>query len=178
MTQIDFYLLAGPDPLPVLATLCDKAVASGAATYVMLEATNDDAAARFSDLLWTQRQGSFLAHEYWQPASPPAAPLPSILLGHDEPPASHHDLLIHIGTRVPAWHARFTRLIEVVPADPALRGPLRERYKHYRDRGYPLRTFQQTPSGGWKRMEQAVARNKTEASVDDSAPADGDSPPT
>jgi DNA polymerase-3 subunit chi len=32
----------------------------------------------------------------------------------------------------------FERVLEVVPADEAARGPLRERWKHYKDRGFEV----------------------------------------
>ena len=35
----------------------------------------------------------------------------------------------------------FERILEVVPADPAARGPLRERWKHYQSLGFELKKY-------------------------------------
>lgn len=87
-------------------------------------------------LLWTFNQGSFLPHEIWQPEQQ-AAECP-ILIGHQEPPEIHHQVLINIASEVPRFFSSFERLLEVVdPGDPS---PGRQRYQYYKDRGYPLET--------------------------------------
>ena len=45
-------------------------------------------------------------------------------------------LLINLRDAAP--DGAFERVLEVVPADPAARGPLRERWKHYQARGFAL----------------------------------------
>ena len=45
-------------------------------------------------------------------------------------------LLINLRDEAPAGD--FDRVLEVVPADPAARAPLRERWKHYQSRGFAL----------------------------------------
>ena len=48
-------------------------------------------------------------------------------------------LLINLRDAAPA--GSFQRVLEVVPADPAARGPLRERWKHYQALGFELNKY-------------------------------------
>jgi DNA polymerase-3 subunit chi len=52
------------------------------------------------------------------------------------------DLLINLGEDVPEVGSRYARIAEIVDADPERRSRGRERYKHYRDRGYKLLTHE------------------------------------
>ena len=45
-------------------------------------------------------------------------------------------LLVNLRDAAPAGD--FERVLEVVPADPAARGPLRERWKQYQARGFEV----------------------------------------
>jgi DNA polymerase-3 subunit chi len=151
MTRIDFYLLPdGSDAASgaVMATckLCDKATSVGHKVYVH---TPDAAVAENLDgALWSFRQGSFIAHEKHSGQSY-EDPQPMVLIGSIEPPETHHNIMINLGTEVPAFFSRFERVLEIVDGDPALRAKSRERFKFYRDRGYELNTFEQNADGGW-----------------------------
>ena len=140
MTRVDFYVLpeqSGESAAVTACKLCDKANAAGQRVYVFApETTQQDELDR---VLWTLRQGSFLAHERYA-GTPPEEPQPAVLLGSTEPPASHHQILINLGMDVPAFFSRFERVLEVVSGDAAQRGKSRERFKFYRDRGYELKT--------------------------------------
>ena len=149
MTRVDFYILpaeGGSDPVVAAARLCDKAVNAGHSLY----ATTPDAAQlnALDDLLWTQRQGSFIAHERFV-RDAPTEPLPKVLLGDAEPPEGWQDVLLNLGQEVPPFFSRFERVLEIVPGDANSRAKCRERFKFYRDRGYELKTFEQTAEGGW-----------------------------
>ena len=138
MTRVDFYILPDEGPDDAVATackLCDKAVAAGSRVYVQAATAEQEA---MDKLLWTLRQGSFLSHERYVGA-PLAEPLPAVLLGSIEPPASHNQVLINLGAEVPAWFSRFERVLEVVPGGEA-RAQSRTRWKFYKDRGYELKT--------------------------------------
>ncbi|MCY1304906.1 DNA polymerase III chi subunit, HolC [compost metagenome] len=50
----------------------------------------------------------------------------------------HHQLLINLSDQPPAQFASFERLIEVVGSGAAAREAGRQRYRFYRERGYPL----------------------------------------
>lgn len=151
MTRIDFYILperAGAADSAMIAAckLCEKAVAAGMRIYAHVDsrAVADD----FDGALWSFRQGGFIAHEHYQGAEI-EAPLPPVLIGGVEPPDSHHDVLVNLGTQVPDFFSRFTRVLEIVAGDETQRSASRARYKFYRDRGYELNTFEQGADGSW-----------------------------
>ena len=139
MTRIDFYVLPeGSENGPALtaAQLCEKAVADGKKVHV--HAPDEALTAEMDKLLWTFRQGSFIAHERQGTAL--SEPLPSVLIGNSEPPATHHDVLVNFDMAVPVFFSRFERVVEIVHGDTATRAKSRERFKFYRDRGYTLET--------------------------------------
>ncbi len=152
MTRIDFYILpenaaAAEGAMLTACKLCDKAVQAGLMVYV--HTPDPGLADSFDTALWSFRQGSFIAHERHRD-QPLEAPLPQVLIGSDEPPASHHGALINLGLEVPECFSRFERVLEIVAGDPVGRNKSRERFKFYRDRGYELKTYEQNGSGGWR----------------------------
>jgi DNA polymerase III subunit chi len=135
MPRIDFYVLpedAQEGPLPTACRLCDKAVSSGKRVHVHVP--DAQWAQDFDRLLWTFRQGSFIAHERAVPAADPA-PLASVLIGAGEPHPAHQDVLLNLDTEVPAFFDRFERVLEIVHGDAENRNISRARFKFYRDHG-------------------------------------------
>ena len=140
MTRIDFYILPESAKPPEGAAmtackLCDKAVAAGNRVYI--HAPQAEVAQTLDSLLWSFRQGGFISHERYTGAAP-AEPLPSVLIGEAEPPASHQAVMINLGNEAPSFFSSFERVLEIVDGDAAQRAQSRERYKYYRDRGYEL----------------------------------------
>lgn len=141
MTRIDFYILsddfaAATSHVLTACKLCDKATAGGRRVYAYVP---DAAAAEALDsALWSFRQGGFIAHE--RLGAGLEEPLPAVLIGASEPPASYDGVMINLGLDVPDFFSRFERVLEIVDADPSARTKSRERYKFYRDRGYELAT--------------------------------------
>ncbi len=139
MTRVDFYVLPEDSengPGPTAASLCEKAVLAGHKVHI--HAPDETAASQLDKLLWTFKQGSFLAHE--RLSGTPQEPLPAVLIGAGEPLASHHNVLINLDEAVPGFFSRFERVLEIVHGDTAARAKSRERFKFYRDRGYALET--------------------------------------
>ena len=62
-----------------------------------------------------------------------------VAIGWGDDPGAHCGLLINLRNAVPAFVERFERVAEVVVQDPTVRAALRQSWKHYKDRGYPLR---------------------------------------
>jgi DNA polymerase-3 subunit chi len=54
----------------------------------------------------------------------------------------HHEVLVNLGSTLPQFFTRFRRLVEVVGDDPEDRAQARQRYRYYKDRGYPLATHE------------------------------------
>ena len=61
-----------------------------------------------------------------------------IVIGNRHEPDGSHYTLVNIGIAVPWFFARFEYLLEVVRPDERSRKLGRERYRHYKQRGYPL----------------------------------------
>lgn len=135
MTRVDFYILgkAGGDRRRTACRLADKAYRSGHRVY--LHAASEAEAHALDELLWTFQAGSFVPHARY-PADP-ALPVP-VLIGHSGEPEVEPDVLINLTDELPRFFARFERVLEIVEADEAARHRARERFRFYRERGYPL----------------------------------------
>ncbi len=133
MPRADFYLIAKPrfreQPLLLACELARKAVHAGQPLLVL--AASREQAEALDDLLW-----SFDPDEY----------LPHQIAGEDEG-EDEVEVLIAPPDTTPPMRALvlnlrddpvppgFERVLEVVPADPAARAPLRERWRTYQSRG-------------------------------------------
>ena len=138
MTRVDFYILDGDssDGLQRFACrLIDKAWQRGMRCYV--NAATAEQAARLDDLLWTFRDISFIPHAQ-APAEPGDSKRLAALIGSGEEPGEELDLLINLSDEVPSFFSRFERVAELVDNETTRRSAGRERFRFYRDRGYPL----------------------------------------
>lgn len=136
MTKVDFYLLDtyGDSREHFACRLAEKAWRMGNRVY--LYAPNEPVAHKLDDLLWTFNQGSFVPHGVCEKDTDTDDH--PVLIGHAEPPASLNDVLISLSPEIPLWFGRFTRIAELVgpTEDDKERG--RERFRYYRERGYPI----------------------------------------
>jgi DNA polymerase III subunit chi len=144
MTKISFYVLqsepaGGHGRLGLACRIAEKALRAGITNGQLTYIHCPDAATldTLDGLLWTFRQGSFVAHERlvdiqdWANAAP-------VIIGDSEPPEDMNAVLINLAQEVPLFFSRFERVAEVV--DEAGREAGRLRYQFYKDRGYPLET--------------------------------------
>ncbi len=140
MTRIDFYVLqaaAADAKARFICKLADKAYRNGHRVYIL---TPDAAAAQHLDeLLWTFHPGSFVPHGLHLSGKELEDDAP-VLIGHQEPPEQHHEVLISLSPQVPPFFSRFERLVECVGTDDADKAQSRERFRFYRERGYALET--------------------------------------
>lgn len=136
MTRVDFYILednAADARQQFACRLAEKAWQQGNRVYIH---TGDAAlSSRMDELLWTFRQGSFVPHGL---DDDPVADEADIHIGHGEEPRHHDEVLINLGHEIPLFFSRFQRVAEVVDSDEENRRAGRERFRFYRDRGYPL----------------------------------------
>lgn len=132
MTRVDFHFNA-PDKLKYGCRLVRKIYRSRHRVLVWC----DDAVrlAEFDRLLWTFSQHDFVPHVG---AGDPLADETPVLLAAEPAETPFHEVLVNLGGGTPPMFSRFDRLIEVVAADDADREAARERWRFYRDRGYPL----------------------------------------
>jgi DNA polymerase-3 subunit chi len=137
VTRVDFYVL--PDERPrgrelLACKLTEKAYRLG--HRVFIHAASPQQAAECDELLWTFREGSFVPHAL---AGAGEEPAPPVCIAANEP-AAEFDLLINLADEVPLFFSRFERVAEVVDAAPQTRELGRERFRFYKERGYPLDT--------------------------------------
>jgi DNA polymerase III subunit chi len=141
MTQIEFHIL------PEAANSSDYLCRLVAALYrhypvTYLQTISAQQAAELDAALWRMGDEHFIPHEI--AGRDPTTPA-RVLIG-TAPPADHlHQLFIHTALALPDNYGRFERLIEVIHGDEANRAAGRDRYRHYRDRGYPLSVIKPTP---------------------------------
>jgi DNA polymerase-3 subunit chi len=136
MTHIDFYTLeseSGGDRFLLTCQLVDRFHASGA--RVLIHCPQPEWARHLDRLLWTFRDESFLPHGLVGQADPRVTP---ILISADGGPEREDQVLINLSLQVPGFFGRFERLCEPIDLDPNVRNAGRERFRYYRDRGYPL----------------------------------------
>lgn len=137
MTKIDFYVHpAGARDDAHELTVCrlaEKVSAQGQRIYI--HADSEAQAQRLDSLLWTFRDGSFVAHEQYRAGTDSDAP---VQIGTHPSPEIDSDVLINLAAEVPLFFSRFPRVAEFVGSSDAAKKQGRERYRFYRDRGYSL----------------------------------------
>ncbi|MCX7063894.1 MAG: DNA polymerase III subunit chi [Proteobacteria bacterium] len=134
MTRVDFYLLPDVDleaRCRFACRLAHKAVAAGQRVHVHV--ADADAGADLDALMWEYPDHRFLPHGI---SGDPASRSAPVVIGHREPDSGTEQLLINLAGEIPTFFGRFERVAEIVVQNLVKDG--RDRYKYYRDHGYPL----------------------------------------
>ena len=133
MPRADFYLIAKDrfraQPLRLVCELARKAHDAGLWTLVL--ARDAAQAEQLDDLLWDMGDEVYIPHQI--AGADIEEDEAAVLIAPPEVDAPLRPLVINL--RDAAVEGSFDRVLEVVPADPEARGPLRERWKHYQARG-------------------------------------------
>ncbi|MBI3096192.1 MAG: DNA polymerase III subunit chi [Rhodocyclales bacterium] len=132
MTKITF-LHGARDRLQAVATWLERA--SGEGRRVLVYVPADDRREHLDRLLWTQAATGFIPH--CRAESELAAETPIVFASELDHPL-HDECLLNLSDEVPSGFSRFEELIEIVSVEDADRLPGRERFRFYRERGYPL----------------------------------------
>ena len=134
MTAIEFHVNV-PDKLHYSYRLLRKAYRSGANAVVT---ATPELLLQLDKVLWSYSSTEFLPHCRSDSAAATTAATPILLAEQLDvyPPGS---VLINLGLQVPGGFERFERFIEVASISQDDRLAARERWKHYRDRGYALK---------------------------------------
>ena len=136
MPRADFYLIDKPRfrEQPLLL-VCELAKRGYAANLPILILARDNAQAEaLDDLLWSFDAEEYLPHQIaGMDEGDDDTP---ILIATPDMDIPARTLLINLRDAAPT--GSFERVLEVVPADPAARGPLRERWKHYQALGFEV----------------------------------------
>lgn len=136
MTRVDFHSNV-PDKFAYACRLIRKARAGKLQVVVFLQ--NDAQLKAFDTTLWTFSDQDFLPHVVASDAL--ASQTPIILTDDVTQALPHHQVLINLSSQTPAYFARFERLFEVISSNEDDLAAGRERYKSYKQRGYPLTHF-------------------------------------
>ena len=136
MAKADFYLIDKPrfreEPLLLVCELARKAFDAGIPTLVLARDTAQ--AEAIDDLMWSFDPDAYLPHQI--AGSDDEDELTPILILAPDTDFPMRPMVINL--RDAAVEGDFERVLEVVPADPAARAPLRERWKQYQARGLDL----------------------------------------
>ena len=138
MTRVDFYVLDGQaqgDRFQLACRVAEKARQAG--RRVVIHCESQEHMAHMDRLLWTLWDHSFVPHGLLGRDDPAWNP---ILIGDGEKADDEHGVLVNLGASVPTFFGRFERLAECVDHDPSVRQDGRERFRYYREHGYPLKT--------------------------------------
>jgi DNA polymerase-3 subunit chi len=132
MTQISFFHGAR-DRLQAIAAWLGRAGGEGRQVLVYVPAA--ERSEHLDRLLWTHPATGFTPH--CRANDPIAAETPVLLAAElDNPP--HDFCLLNLSNEIPPGFSRFQQLIEIISVDDEDRLPGRERFRFYRERGYPL----------------------------------------
>lgn len=132
MTNISF-LHGAHDRLQAVAAWLTKLGAE--AGPVLVYVPDVERSKRLDALLWTHPATGFTPH--CRTDDKLAAETPILLAsGLDNPP--HDGCLLNLSDEIPPGFSRFRQLIEIVSAEDRDKLPGRERFRFYRERGYPL----------------------------------------
>jgi len=132
--RVDFYVLSGIEERPRLKVGCrlaERAYLAGERVFVWLE--EPLLLERFDEMLWTFADRAFVPHEIFQnEAQWQDTP---VLVGCDTQPQQPYDVLVNLGTTIPASAAQAASIAEVIDAHEGRRQAGRARFRQYRDRG-------------------------------------------
>jgi len=139
MPRADFYLIAKPrfltEPLKLVCELARKAYDSNQSTLIL--ARDQAQAEELDDLLWSFDPDAYVPHQIaGSDEDDEEAP---VLLATPDSDTPSRPLVINL--RDAAWQGACERVLEVVPADPSAREPLRERWKQYKAMGLELNKY-------------------------------------
>ena len=136
MPRADFYLIAKPrfleEPLKLVCELARKSYDANLWTLIL--ARDAAQAEELDELLWAFDDEAYVPHQI---AGDQEDELTPVLIAAPDFDAPSRALVINL--RDDAYLGACDRVLEVVPADPEARGPLRERWKHYQALGFDVK---------------------------------------
>ena len=137
MTEITFHINAA-DKLDYACRLLRNSQKKAAKVLVCAP---PEVLKQLSSQLWAMTPTEFLPHCFADAAPAVLALSPVILVSDLSDSRLEHDVLLHLGTSLPLGFERFARLIEVVSLADADVQPARQRWTHYKKRGYALTRY-------------------------------------
>lgn len=138
MTQIYFYS-GSVNKLQTACRLCAKALQQN--MKILIYTPDATLLKQLDELLWTFSPTSFIPHCHIHEDSALVSATPAILSDRI-PPDMPFDVLLNLHREQPPSFDQFNRLIEIADNSPEDKQVARERYRFYKDAGYPLQHFQ------------------------------------
>lgn len=132
MTNITF-LHGARDRLHAVASWLGQASSEGKRVLVYSPTANHSE--QLNRLLWTYPATGFIPHCR---ADEKLAADTLIILASTLDHPLHDECLLNLSDDIPPGFSRFQQLIEIVSIDDGVKLPGRERFRFYRERGYPL----------------------------------------
>jgi len=132
MTRVEFYSNA-ESRLQAACQLVAQAFQQN--LRVIIYAPEENTARGIDKLLWTFQATGFIPHCM---AHHPVAPETPVVISGENAEMTHYQTMLNLHGEFPPMFSRFERLIEVVGCDEEDRKLARNRYRHYRDRGYEI----------------------------------------
>jgi DNA polymerase III subunit chi len=132
MTQITF-LHGAHDRLEAVVAWLARACRDGRPVLVYVPAA--DRGDKLDRLLWTHPATGFTPHCRTDDKLASETP---VVLASDLDHPLHDQCLLNLSDEIPPGFSRFQQLIEIVSGEDGDRLPGRERFRFYRERGYPL----------------------------------------
>ena len=135
--RADFYLIDKPrfreDPLRLVCELAKRCYGTGQAT--LIRCRDAEQAEALDEALWLFEDDAYVPHQI--AGSDEDDDITPVLIATPDFDAADRPLVINL--RDDAFAGRCDRVLEVVPADPAARAPLRQRWRDYQARGFELK---------------------------------------
>ena len=132
MTRI-IFLHSARDRIHAVAAWLRQSNSQG--MRVVVYAPNGGDCERLDRLLWTHPPTGFTPHCHAN--SVIATETPIVLASALDQPI-HDECLLNLSDEIPPGFGRFQQMVEIVSTDDSDRLPGRERFRFYRERGYPL----------------------------------------
>ena len=134
--RADFYLISKPrfrdQPLLLVCELARRCQESGAPALIL--ARDAEQAEAIDALLWDFDDEAYVAHQIaGRDDDDEMAPVLIVTPGTDSP---SRPMVINLRDEIAP--GAYERVLEVVPADPEARAPLRSRWRAYQARGFQL----------------------------------------
>ena len=133
MTQVNFYTLPSSEAQSRLLFVCrltEKAYSLGHRIHIQTESQQQTKL--LDDLLWEYSASSFIPH---------SANDDPVSLGTDLRAGKHAGVLINLAQQACPTEEQFSRINEVISADPESLEQGRDRYRDYAAKGLQIETF-------------------------------------
>ena len=139
MTQVNFYTLTSSEAQSRLLFVCrltEKVYSLGHRVHIQTE--SEQQSKLLDDLLWQYAPSSFIPHTT---ADGSSNNRDTVSVGTSLAGAKHADVLINLGEQASQAGDQFSRINEVISADPESLEQGRNRYRDYKEKNYQIETF-------------------------------------